>query len=216
MPVCDEFEIQRRAMVAHQLRSEGRDVVHPGVLRAMGRIPRHQFVPVPERAKSYTDSPVPIGYGQTISQPYIVAVMTAALDPKPGDRVLEIGAGSGYQAAVLAQLVSQVYTVEIVEPLAVECTARLQHLGYGNVHVRCGDGAAGWPEAAPFDAILVACAPRDIPAALPAQLRPGGRMVVPVGKPGDQELLLLRKTPRGLRRAAILPVAFVPMTGAAR
>ena len=215
MLICDEFEIQRRAMVANQLRSHGRNIDHSGVLQAMNRTPRHEFVPLPERARAYADYPLPIGYGQTISQPYIVAFMTAALDPHPGDRVLEIGAGSGYQAAVLSQLVSQVYTVEIVAELAAQAAATLRRLGYANVQVRCGDGALGWPEEAPFDAILVACAPRRIPAQLTNQLTPTGRMIVPVGSPDRQDLVLLRNTPHGLRRAAILPVSFVPMTGAA-
>lgn len=212
---CDEFEIQRHAMVAHQLRSPGRRIDHSGVLCAMGRIPRHEFVPVQEQARAYADYPLPIGYGQTISQPYIVAFMTAALDPRPADRVLEIGTGSGYQAAVLAQLVSEVYSVEIVAALAARAAATLGRLGYANVHVRCGDGASGWPEEAPFDAILVACAPQHVPLQLATQLTPNGRMIVPVGLPDQQELVLLHNTAQGLRQTAILPVSFVPMTGVA-
>jgi protein-L-isoaspartate(D-aspartate) O-methyltransferase len=214
MQICDEFEIQRRAMVEHQLRAYGRDIDHPGVLQAMARTPRHEFVPFQMRAGAYSDHPLPIGHGQTISQPYIVAFMTATLDPHPGDRVLEIGTGCGYQAAVLAQLVSEVYSVEIVEELAAQAAATLQRLEYSNVHVRHGDGARGWPEEAPFDAILVACAPRHIPKTLTTQLTPRGRMIVPVGTRDRQNLVLLRNTPQGLRRAEILPVTFVPMTSA--
>ena len=152
-------------------------------------------------------------YGQTISQPYIVAFMTEHLDPKPTDRVLEIGTGSGYQAAVLAELVEEVYTIEIVEPLAQRAAADLKRLGYTNVYVRAGDGYQGWPEAAPFDAIIVTCAPEQVPQPLVDQLKEGGWMIIPVGPVGDQELVLLRKQDGRLDERAVLPVRFVPMTG---
>ncbi|WP_347710735.1 protein-L-isoaspartate(D-aspartate) O-methyltransferase [Geothrix sp. SG200] len=197
-------------MVREQIVARG--VADPRVLEAMGRVPRHEFVPAAQRGQAYEDWPLAIGYGQTISQPYIVAFMTAALAPRPEDRVLEIGTGSGYQAAVLAGLVAEVYTMEIVEPLAQRAEADLKRLGYTNVKVRAGDGYLGWPEAAPFDAIIVTCAPEDVPRALVDQLKVGGRMIIPVGSQwGAQELYLLRKTATGLRRQGVLPVRFVPM-----
>jgi protein-L-isoaspartate(D-aspartate) O-methyltransferase len=159
---------------------------------------------------------LPIGYDQTISQPYIVAFMTGQLDPQPMDRVLEIGTGSGYQAAVLAQLVAEVYTIEIVEALAQRAEADLKRLGYTNIHVRAGDGCQGWPEAAPFDAIIVTCAPEKVPPPLVEQLKDGGRMIIPVGPMGDQELVLLRKRGEQLEQRAVLSVRFVPMTGGAQ
>lgn len=211
--VADEVLAQARArMVREQIVARG--ITDPRVLEAMGRVPRHEFIPAGERGEAYEDWPLPIGYGQTISQPYIVAFMTAALELKPGDRVLEVGTGSGYQAAVLAGLVAEVYTIEIVEPLARRAEADLRRLGYGNVKVRAGDGHRGWPEAAPFDAIIVTCAPEDVPRALVEQLRPGGRMIIPVGSQwGAQELYLLKRTATGMRRQAVLPVRFVPMVG---
>jgi protein-L-isoaspartate(D-aspartate) O-methyltransferase len=161
---------------------------------------------------AYEDGPLPIGHGQTISQPYVVAFMTAALDPKPTDRVLEIGTGSGYQAAVLAGLVAEVFSIEIVEPLARRAEADLKRLGYGNVKVRSGDGYLGWPGEAPFDIIIVTCAPEQVPKALVDQLKVGGRMIIPVGpQSGPQDLYLLRKTPKGLEKQAVMPVRFVPM-----
>jgi len=210
-PVADAVLAAARArMVREQIVARG--VADPRVLEAMGRVPRHEFVPAGQRGEAYEDWPLPIGYGQTISQPYIVAFMTAALAPRAQDRVLEVGTGSGYQAAVLAGLVAEVYTIEIVEPLARRAAADLKRLGYGNVQVRAGDGHLGWPEAAPFDAIIVTCAPEDVPPALVEQLRVGGRMIIPVGSQwGAQELYLLRKTAAGLRRQAVLPVRFVPM-----
>jgi protein-L-isoaspartate(D-aspartate) O-methyltransferase len=200
----------RMHMVRDQIVARG--ITDPRVLEAMARVPRHEFVPAAQRGEAYEDWPLPIGYGQTISQPYIVAFMTAALEPEPGDRVLEIGTGSGYQAAVLSCLVAEVYTVEIVDPLARRAEADLKRLGYANVKVRAGDGYRGWPEAAPFDAIIVTCAPEQVPQALVDQLREGGRMIIPVGSQwGAQELYLLRKTPTGMQRQGVLPVRFVPM-----
>ena len=202
----------RANMVREQIVARG--IADPRVLEAMGRVPRHEFVPKGARAQAYEDWPLPIGHGQTISQPYIVAFMTAALEPKPGDRVLEIGTGSGYQAAVLSLLVAEVYSIEIVEPLALRAADDLKRLGYGNVKVRAGDGHLGWPEAAPFDAIIVTCAPEAVPRALVDQLKAGGRMIIPVGSQwGAQELYLLKKTAAGMRRQAVLPVRFVPMRG---
>ena len=207
-------ERARQLMVEHQLAA--RDIMNPQVLAAMRAVPRHEFIPAGLRSRAYEDGPLPIGYGQTISQPYIVAFMTDQLAPRPGDRVLEIGTGSGYQAAVLAQLVREVYTIEIIEPLGLRAEADLTRLGYKNVHVRVGDGYAGWPDAAPFDAIIVTCAPNHIPEPLVQQLREGGRMIVPVGESGGaQELYLLEKRGGKVEQRAVLPVRFVPMTGRA-
>ena len=206
----------RERMVELQLKAPGRDITNARVLAAMGKVPRHEFVPANLRHEAYADHPLPIGHGQTISQPYIVAFMTEVVDPKPGDRVLEVGAGSGYQAAVLAEVVSNVFTIEIVEPLAKRAEADLARLGYANVQVRTGDGYQGWPEAAPFDAILVTCAPDHVPQPLVAQLKEGGRMIIPVGAFGDQELYLLEKRGGQVQRRAVLPVRFVPMTGEAQ
>jgi protein-L-isoaspartate(D-aspartate) O-methyltransferase len=185
------------------------------VLAAMRKVPREEFVPQEFRAASYSDAPLPIGYDQTISQPYIVAFMTEQLHPQPGDRVLEIGTGSGYQAAILAELVAEVYSIEIIEPLAKTAEATLRRLGYRNVRVKAGDGYQGWPEHAPFDCIIVTCAPNQVPQPLREQLRENGRMVIPVGSFGDQELYLLEKERGALRQRSILPVRFVPMTGKA-
>jgi protein-L-isoaspartate(D-aspartate) O-methyltransferase len=188
----------------------------PAVLAAMRKVERHRFVPAAERAHAYENRPLPIGYGQTISQPYIVALMTELLEPERGDRVLEIGTGSGYQAAVLAELVAQVYTIEIVEPLARQAQARLAELGYANVTTRVADGYDGWSEHAPFDGIVVTAAAGSIPPPLLAQLKPGGRMVIPVGAPFlTQMLVLVEKRADGtLRTRQVLPVRFVPLTGA--
>ncbi len=213
-PAAPAEEVETAAARARMVREQivARGISDPRVLDAMARVPRHEFIPAGRRGEAYEDWPLPIGYGQTISQPYIVAFMTAALAPKPADRVLEIGTGSGYQAAVLACLVAEVYTVEIVEPLAQRAEADLRRLGYGSVKVRAGDGYHGWPEAAPFDAIIVTCAPEAVPQALVEQLKEGGRMIIPVGSPwGAQELYLLRKTPTGMKRQGVLPVRFVPM-----
>jgi protein-L-isoaspartate(D-aspartate) O-methyltransferase len=212
------FEKARENMVREQLASKGRDIKNERVLKAMGTVPRHEFVPENLRGVAYRDSPLPIGHEQTISQPYIVAFMTEALDPKPGERVLEIGTGSGYQAAVLAALGAEVYTIEIVKPLGERAEKDLKRLGYDKqVKVRVGDGYKGWPDAAPFDAIIVTCAPEKVPQPLVDQLKVGGRMIIPVGDSGWQELFLLKKEEGGkLSKKAVLPVRFVPMTGEAR
>jgi protein-L-isoaspartate(D-aspartate) O-methyltransferase len=196
-------------MVEQQLKA--RDIKDERVLAAMGKVPREAFVPPESRAASYEDGPLPIGYDQTISQPYIVAFMTEQLRLKPSDRVLEIGTGSGYQAAILAELGSEIFSVEIVEPLARAAEATLQRLGYTNVHVKIGDGYKGWPEAAPFDAIIVTCAPDKVPQPLIDQLKDGGRMVIPVGERFAQQLYLLEKRNGELKESATLPVRFVPM-----
>lgn len=187
----------------------------PRVLQALAAVPRHEFVPAEEQVSAYLDIPLPIGHGQTISQPYIVALMTDLLEIKHGDKVLEVGAGSGYQAAVLAKLARTVHTVEIVPELARACRERLARLGFANVTVHAGDGSAGLPDEAPFDAVLVAAAARRVPPALVAQLRPGGRMAIPLGEPGEaQELVLVRKDARGgIAAHSVLPVRFVPLTG---
>ena len=211
----DSYALARRRMVAEQLVAPGRDITNARVLEVMGRVPRHEFVPERLRADAYDDHPLPIGHGQTISQPYIVAFMTEQLEPKPTDRVLEIGTGSGYQAAVLAELVAQIYTVEIVEELAHRAAADLKRLGYTNVQVRAGDGYKGWAEAAPFDSIIVTCAPEQVPQPLVDQLKEGGRMIIPVGRIWNQELVLLRKHGGKLEQQEVLPVSFVPMTGEA-
>ncbi|HEC17488.1 MAG TPA: protein-L-isoaspartate(D-aspartate) O-methyltransferase [Sedimenticola sp.] len=194
----------------------GKEALDPRVMAALGRVPRHEFVPPSLRTAAYENRPLPIGHGQTISQPYIVALMTDLLGLKPGDRVLEIGTGSGYQAAILAELVDQVFTIEIIGPLGREAGERLRRLGYPKIETRIGDGYYGWEEAAPFDAIVVTAAAGHIPPPLIAQLRPGGRMVIPVGSRFmTQQLLLVEKDARGeLTSRQILPVRFVPLTGA--
>ncbi|HEX8376009.1 MAG TPA: protein-L-isoaspartate(D-aspartate) O-methyltransferase [Geminicoccaceae bacterium] len=186
----------------------------PAVLRAMREVPRHLFVPEEARRFAYQNRPLPIGQGQTISQPYIVALMTHLLQARPEHRVLEVGTGSGYQAAILSRLVRRVHSIEIVEPLAARAKARLGELGYANVEVRGGDGYAGWPERAPFDRIIVTAGADHIPAPLLDQLRPGGRMVIPLGRDPDAlELTLVDKDLKGkLRKRALLPVRFVPLT----
>jgi protein-L-isoaspartate(D-aspartate) O-methyltransferase len=206
-----ELFAQRKTMVEEQLAAPGRDIRNGRVLDAMAAVPRHEFVPKALWKFAYSDDPLPIGYGQTISQPFIVAFMTEQLDPKPTDRVLEIGTGSGYQAAVLSRLVAEVYTIEIVEPLAKRAEADLKRLGYNNVKVLAGDGYQGWPEHAPFDAIIVTCAPDHIPQPLVGQLRDGGRMIIPVGPSDNQQLYLLQKLGTKVEQQAILPVRFVPM-----
>jgi len=205
----------REQMVEQQLSAPGRDIKNPRVLKAMATVPRHEFMPESLLKSAYADSAFTIGYGQTISQPFIVAFMTEQLDPKPTDRVLEIGTGSGYQAAVLSMLAGEVYTIEIVEPLAKQAAAVLKRLGYNNVKVLAGDGYKGWPEHAPFDAIIVTCAPDQVPQPLVDQLKDGGRMIIPVGPAGNQQLYLLRKNGQKIEKQAVLPVSFVPMTGKA-
>jgi protein-L-isoaspartate(D-aspartate) O-methyltransferase len=198
------------AMVEKQLRPRGID--DPRVLRAMAKVPREKFVAPELAASAYDDRPLPIGFDQTISQPFIVAFMTQALKPKPTDRVLEIGTGSGYQAAVLGELVAQVYSIEIVRPLAQRAAVVLNALGYKNVLVKAGDGYKGWPEHAPFDAIIVTAAPDHIPQPLVDQLKEGGRMIIPVGKTSAQELYLLEKRRGAIKQTAVIPVKFVPLT----
>ncbi len=200
-------------MFDSQLEGDERGIRNPRVLDAMNRVPRHEFVPEAVRAQAYADSPLPIGHGQTISQPFIVAFMTEQLDPQPTDRVLEIGTGSGYQAAVLSLLVKEVFTVEIVKPLADRAAADLARLGFTNVHVRVGDGHEGWPEQAPYDSIIVTCAPAQVPLKLVDQLKDGGRMIMPVGDRTSQELVVLEKRGTEVRCREVLPVRFVPMTG---
>jgi len=185
------------------------------VLAAIAKVPREEFVPPEARAASYTDQPLPIGYGQTISQPFVVAFMTEQLQLKRDDRVLEIGTGSGYQAAILAELVAEVYSIEIIEPLAKNAEATLARLGYKNVQVKAGDGYKGWPERAPFDAVIVTCAPSHVPQPLVDQMKEGGRMIIPVGGLGEQKLYLLEKKNGQLEQRAVLPVRFVPMAGEA-
>jgi protein-L-isoaspartate(D-aspartate) O-methyltransferase len=206
-----------RAEVSETWQYTGRAVLTPRVLDAFAEVPRHAFLPDTLRAAAYINRPLPIGHGQTISQPYIVALMTDLLDPEADDIVLEIGTGSGYQAAVLAKLVKQVYSLEIVAALAEQASERLRRLGYGNVEVCQGDGHAGWPEHAPFDAIIVTAAAPDIPPLLIEQLKPGGRFLIPVGsRYSGQDLLLIEKDRRGrVSQKSVLPVIFVPLTGAA-
>ena len=202
----------RERMVREQIANRG--VRDARVLAAMRKVPRHLFVPEAFQASAYSDQPLPIGHRQTISQPYIVAFMSEAMELKPQDRVLEIGTGSGYQAAILAELVREVYSIEIVEPLGKEAAARLKDLGYERVKLRLGDGYRGWPEAAPFDAVMVTAAPDHVPPALVEQLREGGRLVLPVGR-FAQDLLRVRRTAKGIVRENLLPVRFVPMVGEA-
>ena len=216
----DSYEAQRRrlmgeiaALVRETSAETGRAALSARVMAAMGKVPRHEFMPVAQRAQAYANRPLPIGLGQTISQPYIVALMSDLVDVKPGDRVLEVGTGSGYQAAVLAELAGAVYSIEIMEPLGREAAERLKRLGYRNVTTRIGDGYRGWPEHAPFDSIVVTAAPREVPAPLIEQLKPGGRLVVPVGgQAAGQSLLLIEKQPDGtVTRRNVLAVRFVPL-----
>ncbi len=208
----DPFHYQRRQMVETQLAA--RDIHDKLVLEAMAKVPRHEFIPKQFRDESYTDNPLSIGYGQTISQPYIVALMTQLALVDTSSKVLEIGTGSGYQAAILATLVKQVYSIEIVEPLCRRADSTLSKLGYTNVTVKCGDGYRGWPEQAPFDAVLVTAAPDHIPQPLIDQLKVGGRLVIPVGDQ-NQELLQIVKSEQGTITKDVIPVRFVPMTGEA-
>jgi protein-L-isoaspartate(D-aspartate) O-methyltransferase len=205
-----DWEADRRRMVNEQLRA--RDITSPRVLEAMLDVPRHLFVPEAVRDRSYGDYPLPLDLDQTISQPYIVAFMTQGLEVESSHRVLEIGTGSGYQAAVLAELAGQVYTIEILAPLADRARRTLADLGYRNVNVRAGNGYLGWPEHAPYDRIMVTAAPDEVPPALVEQLKVGGLMAIPVGR-GTQELRILRRTANGMQTLRTLPVRFVPMTG---
>ena len=209
----DQRDAERGRMVDRQIRARG--VTDPRVLAAMRAVPRHRFVPPSLHDRAYTDSPQPIGYEQTISQPYIVAYMTEALDLPEDARVLEIGTGSGYQAAVLAEIAREVYTIEIVSELATRSAALLEAMGYDNVITRDGDGYQGWPDVSPFDGIIVTAAPDHVPPALVEQLAVGARLVIPVGD-FYQEMLIVTKTATGATTEATIPVRFVPMTGAAR
>jgi protein-L-isoaspartate(D-aspartate) O-methyltransferase len=205
------WQAARQRMVERQLAARG--VKDGRVLAALGKVPRHEFVPANRRAEAYDDRPLPIGQGQTISQPYLVAFMTEAIGPRPGQRVLEVGTGSGYQAAVLAELVGAVYTVELLPDLAAAAGKRLARLGYRNVHVKAGDGYLGWPDQGPFDAVVVTCGAKEVPRPLLEQLKPGGKMVIPVGEAGAvQTLRLLTKGPGGKMEVRdLLPVRFVPL-----
>jgi protein-L-isoaspartate(D-aspartate) O-methyltransferase len=215
-PRSSERQDDREAMVRTQIQARG--VADERVLQAMRDVPRHWFVPKTLQMRAYADTPLPIGHEQTISQPFIVALMTELLALSGEEKVLEIGTGSGYQAAVLAELVQEVHTIEIVEPLGERAKTTLAEKGYNNVHVRIGDGYQGWPEQAPFDAIIVTCAPESPPEPLVAQLAVGGRMCIPLGPDGGiQKLVLLTKKADGsLQRRDIEPVRFVPMTGRAK
>jgi len=213
-PEEERFGQLRERMVAEQLR--GRDIRDAAVLAAMRSVPRHLFVPEAYRRSAYSDGPLPIGYEQTISQPYIVALMTQLARPRPDAHALDVGTGCGYQAAVLAELVETVYSIEIIRPLAETARETLDKLAYRNVSVRHGDGNEGWPEQAPFDLILVAAAAPRVPRLLVEQLAPGGRLVLPLGD-YSQNLVLVEKLPdRSTRERTITPVRFVPMTGAIR
>jgi protein-L-isoaspartate(D-aspartate) O-methyltransferase len=205
------FETARKRMVEKQIIARG--IKDERVIGAMLKVPRHEFVPGKYSHYSYRDTPLPIGYDQTISQPYIVALMTEEMNLSSADRVLEVGTGSGYQAAILAEIVAEVYTVEIVKPLGESARARLEALGYDNVHVRIGDGYEGWEEYAPFDRIIVTCAPTDIPQPLVDQLKEGGIMVIPVGNAGFQYLYRVKKVGGEAETEKVIPVSFVPLTG---
>ena len=201
------------AMYAETQRETGLPAMSPAVRSALAKVERHRLVPAAQQHVAYQNRPLPIGDGQTISQPYIVALSTDLISPRPGDVVLDVGTGSGYQAAVLAEAVKQVYSIELIESLARKAAARLAEMGYRNIEVRVGDGYAGWPEKAPFDAIIVTAAAPSVPPALLAQLKPGGRMVIPVGSEGVvQYLKLLTKRPDGgVDEREVLPVRFVPL-----
>jgi protein-L-isoaspartate(D-aspartate) O-methyltransferase len=208
----DAYESQRRAMVEQQIKQRG--ITKPEVLAAMEQVPRHMFVPDSLRSEAYSDRPLPLGQGRTVYQPYMVALMTSLLDLKHGDKVLEIGTGTGYHAAVLSRIAREVYSIEIVEPVASQASKRLSVLGYHNVEVKNGDGYRGWPDAAPFDAILLAVAPPSLPSIRPLfnQLRVGGKMVAPVGG-FFQDLLVITKAADGLEKRTVIPVRLSPMKG---
>jgi protein-L-isoaspartate(D-aspartate) O-methyltransferase len=203
----------RREMVDRQIRQRG--ITDPAVLAAMGEVPRHQFVPEAYRAEAYEDKPLPLGWGQTIYQPYVVALMTSLLKLDDDDTVLEIVTGSGYHTAVLSRIARKVFSIEIIEPIGEEARRRLDRLGYRNVEVRVGDGYQGWPDKAPFDAIILTAAPPHIPQPLIDQLKVGGRMVAPVGE-YFQDLLVITKTAEGIEKRTVIPVRLVPMTGEVR
>jgi protein-L-isoaspartate(D-aspartate) O-methyltransferase len=207
--LSQDYNRLREKMVEEQLINRG--IISKPVLNAMRKVERHRFVPSELMREAYNDYPLPIGEGQTISQPYIVAFMTEALVLKPTDRVLEIGTGSGYQAAILAEICTEVYSIEIEEVLGQRADNLLNELGYKNIQVRIGDGYLGWPERAPFDAIIVTCSPSKIPQPLQDQLREGGRMIIPVGDTYTQELILVKKEKGKLSKQYRLPVMFVPM-----
>lgn len=219
----DDAYVAKRAAMIEEIAGDVRagygnlekEALDKNVIDALGSVPRHEFVPRNMRDAAYENRPLPIGHGQTISQPYIVAIMTNLLHVGKSDRVLEIGTGSGYQIAVLAELVKKAYSIEIIEPLGKQAKERLQHLGYENIELKIGDGYYGWPEEAPFDAIMVTAAASHIPPPLIKQLKPGGRMLIPVGSRFMvQELLLVQKSPSGeVSTRQLLPVAFVPLTG---
>lgn len=207
----DPYKSKRLNMVRTQIEARGIDNVK--ILTSMRKVPRHLFVPEEQQQYAYEDRPLPIGYSQTISQPYIVAYMTAEVRPGNDDTVLEIGTGSGYQAAVLSEIVDQVYSLEIIPGLGNEAKERLESLGYENVHVKVSDGYYGWKEKAPFDAIIVTAAAREIPPPIIEQLNEGGRMIIPVGPQyGAQVLILLEKKHGKIKKRTLLPVAFVPFT----
>ncbi len=205
-----KYKAMRDKMVTEQI--EARGVLQEEVLKAMRKVPRHEFVATRLHKQAYSDYPLPIGEGQTISQPYIVALMTELLKLKGGEKILEIGTGSGYQAAVLAEIADKVYTIEIVDSLAKEAGNVLKRLGYENVNVKSGDGYQGWKEHAPYDGIIITAAPPKIPKPLTDQLKVGGKMVLPLGV-ASQDLIVIEKTQKGLEKRSIIPVRFVPMTG---
>ncbi len=207
----DRFQQERSEMVSKFIEAEG--VTNSRVLTSMRSTPRHEFMPIALRTRAYTDSAWPIGYKQTISPPYVVAYMTETIDPQPDDRVLEIGTGSGYQAAVLSPLVKEVYTIEIVEPLGKLAARRLKRLKYENVYPKIGDGYKGWPEHAPFDKIIVTCSPEKVPEPLVQQLKEGGKLIVPLGERYEQVFYLFEKRDGKLERTQLIPTLFVPMTG---
>lgn len=208
---AESLDEARASMVKNQIKARG--IEDERVIEAMLAVRRHEFIPEQYRHYAYHDSPVPIGYGQTISQPYIVALMTEELSLSTADRVLEVGTGSGYQAAVLAKIVDEVYTIEIVEPLGREAEERLKRLGYDNVKVKIGDGYEGWPEYGPYDRVIVTCAPDDIPRPLIEQMKEGGIMVIPYGNAGFQYLYRVKKYMGEAQRERLIPVSFVPLTG---
>lgn len=212
---AEERVREREAMVKRQIARRG--VRDKNVLKAMLDVPRHRFVPARLQREAYADYPLPIGRNQTISQPYIVALMTEAAGVEPGEKVLEVGTGSGYAAAVASRIAREVYTIEIIKELAKSAKKKLSALGAKNIHVRAGDGYRGWPKKAPFDAIIVTAAPDHVPQPLKDQLAVGGRLVIPVGpQSGIQHLLVFTRTPKGIRRRTLIPVRFVPMTGEAQ